>query len=134
MIHLDTSFLVDLLREEARGRPGAAANLLERMEKDELGASVFVACELMSGAELSAHPQKERRNVEHLFSSLQVDYPDERFAPAYARLLAWQSRREGRIATMDLLIATSCIVSGAGLVTRDTKDFSRVPGLDLIRY
>jgi tRNA(fMet)-specific endonuclease VapC len=134
VIHLDTSFLVDLLREEARGRPGAAATLLERMEEDEIGVSVFVACELMSGAELSAHPQKERRNVERLLSILQVDYPDERFAPAYARQLAWQSRRQGRIATMDLLIATSAVVAGAPLVTRNARDFARVPDLEIVSY
>jgi predicted nucleic acid-binding protein len=63
-----------------------------------------------------------------------VDYPAERFAPAYGRLLAWQSRREGRIATMDLLIATSAVVAGAALVTRNAKDFSRVPDLEIISY
>jgi predicted nucleic acid-binding protein len=63
-----------------------------------------------------------------------MDYPDERFPPTSGRLLAWQSRREGRIATMDLLIATSAVVAGAPLVTRNAKDFSRVPDLELISY
>lgn len=134
MIHLDTSFLVDLLREGARGQHGPASKLLERLGDDELAASVFVMCELMGGAELSAHPQRERRNVERLFSSLRVDFPDERFAPTYGRLLGWQSRREGRIATMDLLIATSAVIAGASLVTRNAKDFSRVPDLEILPY
>jgi predicted nucleic acid-binding protein len=49
-------------------------------------------------------------------------------------LLAWQSRREGRIATMDLLIATSASVAGAVLVVRNAKDFSRAPDLEIISY
>ncbi len=93
-----------------------------------------MACELLAGAELSSHPQRERRNVERLCSGLTIAYPDERFAPAYGRLLAWQSRREGRIATMDLLIATSAVVAGARLVSRNAKDFSRVPDLELLSY
>jgi predicted nucleic acid-binding protein len=35
---------------------------------------------------------------------------------------------------MDLLIATTAVVEGAPLVTRNVKDFSRVPGLDLLSY
>ena len=83
MIHLDTSFLVDLLREEARGKPGAASRLLDRLGDEEIAVSVFVACELMAGAELSSHPQRERRNVERLCSGLTIEFPDERFAPTY---------------------------------------------------
>ncbi len=134
MIHLDTSFLVDLLREEARGKAGAASRLLGQLENEELRISVFVACELSAGAELSAHPQQERRRVERLCSTVPVDYPDARFSSAYGRLLAWQSRREGRMATMDLLIATSAVVAGAPLVTRNAKDFSRVPDLEILAY
>ncbi len=134
MIHLDTSFLVDLLRDQARGKSGAASRLLERLEEEELGVSMFVVCELVAGAELSSHPQRERRSVERLCSSLRVEFPDARFAPTYGRLFALQSRRPGPIATMDLLIATSAVVAGAPLVTRNAKDFSRVPDLEVVAY
>jgi predicted nucleic acid-binding protein len=38
------------------------------------------------------------------------------------------------ISTMDLLIATAAVLDDAPLLTRNTRDFSRVPGLRLIRY
>jgi predicted nucleic acid-binding protein len=38
------------------------------------------------------------------------------------------------ISAMDLLIATSAVLDDAPLVTRNTRDFSRVPGLRLLRY
>ena len=52
ILHLDTSFLVDLLRERARGVEGAASAFLARHLEDELCASVFVACELLLGVGL----------------------------------------------------------------------------------
>jgi len=35
---------------------------------------------------------------------------------------------------MDLLIATSAVVAGAPIVTRNAKDFSRVPDLEVVSY
>ncbi len=89
--------------------------------------SVFVAGELASGAEMSRKPSEEKRKVDRLCSSLGIDYPDERFPPAYGSLLRTQERGSGRISTMDLLIATSAIVAEASLLTRNAKDFSSVP-------
>jgi predicted nucleic acid-binding protein len=134
VIHLDTSFLVDLLREAGRRTKGPASTFLEGAAGEEVGISVHVACELFAGAELADRPAEERRRVEKLCAGLAIACPDERYAPAYGRLLAWQHKHGGRIATMDLLIATTAVVEGAPLVTRNVKDFSRVPGLDLLSY
>jgi predicted nucleic acid-binding protein len=35
---------------------------------------------------------------------------------------------------MDLLIATAAIIHDAALVTNTVKDFSRIPGLKIMRY
>lgn len=39
-----------------------------------------------------------------------------------------------RVAAMDLLIATAALLNDAGLVTRNVKDVSRIPGLRVLRY
>ena len=83
---------------------------------------------------MSTRPAQEKRRVDRLCEGLHIDYPDERFPSAYGSLLASQERTHGRISTMDLLIATSALVAGAPLVTRNAKDFSRVPGLDVLAY
>ena len=135
MIHLDTSFLIDLLRETSAGKPGAALDLIESLDPAALlGVSVHVVCELRAGAELARHPLREHEALDQLLSGLLVSYPDDRFAPAYARLLAATTRGGRGVAAMDLLIATAALLDDAALVTRNVKDFSRVPGLRLLRY
>ena len=134
MIHADTSFLVDLLRDAARGVRGPATALLETLDREETRVGVHVVCELLAGAEGSQRPTIERQRVRRLCGSLVVSYPDERFAPVYATLLA-SLRGTGRpIATMDLLIATAAIVDDAAVVTRNTKHFGRISGLEIRGY
>jgi tRNA(fMet)-specific endonuclease VapC len=123
-----------LLREASAGREGPASRFLVEAGDQELRISVFVACELAAGAELSTRPAEEKRKVDRLCAGLGVDYPDERLPSMYGSLLAAQERGRGRISTMDLLIGASAIVAGASLATRNEKDFTRVPGLDVLSY
>lgn len=61
--------------------------------------------------------------------------PDEEALPAtYGRLLAELRRRGEAISTMALVIATAAIEDGARLVTRNTREFERVPGLHVLGY
>jgi predicted nucleic acid-binding protein len=133
--HLDSSLLIDVLRESARERPGPAFDVLESLDEGEvLGVSVHVLCELRAGAELARKSAREHEELDRLLGGLVVAYPDTRFAPLYARLLAATHRNKLPMASMDLLIATAALVDDAPLITRNVKDFSRVPGLRVIGY
>ena len=135
MIHLDSSFLIDLQQETARERPGRAFGLIESLDPNEvLGVSVHVVGELRAGAELAKRPLQDHETLDHLLSGLLVVYPDDRFAPEYGRLFAATRRGGRRVAAMDLLIATAALLDDAPLVTRNVKDFSRVPGLRVLKY
>jgi tRNA(fMet)-specific endonuclease VapC len=135
MIHFDSSFLVDLQRELVRERPGAAFDLIESFDAGEiLGVSVHVVCELRAGAELTKKALAEHEAIDRLLSGLLVAYPDDRFPILYGRLLA-STRRTGRaVASMDLLIGTAALLEDAALVTRNVKDFSKIPGLRVLSY
>src|SRR5947208_1642651 len=100
----------------------------------DLEAYEILARHKLAGAELYVRPSVERERVQRLCAELQIVYPDERFPPTYARLLASQERKRQRIATMDLLIATAAVVGGAALVTGNPKDFSRITGLRVVGY
>ncbi len=135
MIHLDSSFLIDLLRETARERPGPAFDLIESFDDSEvLCVSVHVVCELRAGAELARKALAEHEEVDRLLSGLLVAYPDDRFAMTYGRLLAATQRAGRSVASMDLLIGAAALLDDAPLVTRNVKDFSRIPGLRVLTY
>jgi tRNA(fMet)-specific endonuclease VapC len=134
LTHLDTSFLVDLLRERARGSKGAAHQLLDTLADEELSISIHVACELHAGAEVSNTPVAEHARVSALCSALRIVPTDERFPLEYGSLLGEMRRRGESLATMDLLIATAARVEDAPLVTRNVRHFERIPKLHVIAY
>lgn len=51
-------------------------------------------------------------------------------AAASTLVTAWKRQRI-RVATHDMRIAAICIVHGATLVTRNARDYARIPGLSL---
>jgi predicted nucleic acid-binding protein len=134
VIQVDTSFLIDLLRETGRGDEGPATHFIEQRGDEPLAASVFVLCELLAGAATARAPVHERERVERVCSGLDVLYPQEGFATIYAEVLGYLRRRGEGIDTMDLLIASAARQADATLVTRNTRHFERVPGLEVAGY
>ena len=102
MIHLDSSFLIDLMREQRRS-PGPATAWIDGHAGESLGISVFVACELEAGAAAAAHPEREGTRVRETLKALTQVVPDERFAALYGALLYRMQQRGRAIGTMDLL-------------------------------
>ena len=134
MTHLDTSFVVDLLREQARGTGGPATDWLEAHPDQALAVSVFVACELEAGAARSTHIRRERERVRAVLDAVTVVYPDDRFAARFGAALAAVLGAGRSISSMDLLIATTALVEGAPLVTASGRHFEAVPDLELLEY
>lgn len=135
MIHFDTTFFIDLQRELAREQPGPAFEFLEDLDDQEiLRASVFVLAELRMGAELVRKPDKAHVEIDEMLSGLLVFYPNDAFATRYAREAAAIKRSGGTVDKMDLLIGTAALVDDAPIVTRNVKDFSRIPGLRVLSY
>ncbi len=117
---------------------GPASACLATLPGEEvLAVSVQVVCELMAGASHAAAPRGELERLSRLCDALLVRYPDERFAPEYARLLTsirGAGGAGGAIDTMDLLIATAAVLDGAPLLTRNRRHFARVAPLTVTGY
>ena len=128
---VDTSFIVELLREQNAGRRGPAVRTLESIRDLKLQMPVFVLCELRAGAAQSKNPGHESRRLERLAEYIQTVYPAEGFASAYAEVATHLRRQGTPIPLMDLLSAVLAKCHGAAILTRDVEHFSRVPGVEI---
>jgi tRNA(fMet)-specific endonuclease VapC len=134
VIHLDTTFLVDAIRESRRAQDGPARRWLAAHRGEALAMSVFVRAEVLVGAELHADPLTERRRVMAVCGNLPVVLPDERLADTYAGVHASLLRQGTPLATMDLLIACVALNEGAPLLTANQGHFARIHGLRVLEY
>jgi tRNA(fMet)-specific endonuclease VapC len=90
-----------------------------------------VKAELFYGAAKSSNPAKvlaEQKKFLNQFTSLPFD---DRAATEYGRIRAHLARRGTPIGPNDLLIAAIALANNATLVTHNTAEFNRVPGLTL---
>lgn len=136
-MHVDTSFLVALLRERRRGKAheGAAHRLLASLPPyGVLSASVFVFCELELGVRLALRPETERAAVQTLRRGLRIVYPDESFPTWYAELYASLEGKGARVGVMDTAIAALARAEGEPLITSNAKHFERFQGLEIVTF
>lgn len=134
VIHLDTTFLVDAMRESRRHEEGPARAWLATHRTESLAVSVFVLGELLVGAELHAQPAWERRRVRQACGQLPLVTPDHRLAETYASVHGGLVKQGAQLATMDLLIACTALNNDAAVLTANERHFSRVPGLRVLDY
>lgn len=104
---------------------------LARLKPEEVGVSGIVAAELWFGV---AHSQKKKHNEAALkdflgYASL-LDWPCEA-SPLYGKLRQRLQKQGRPIGAMDLLIAAHALFLDATLVTNNTREFERVPGLKI---
>ncbi|MBI4576145.1 MAG: type II toxin-antitoxin system VapC family toxin [Planctomycetes bacterium] len=133
MISLDTSFVVELLREAAARREGPATRRLAAAGDEALALSVFVLCELEAGAARARDTEGERARVAQVVARCEVLYPDERFPSLYGGVAARLLGRGRRPPVMDILIGLSSALAGATLITRERRGFTDIPDLRVER-
>jgi len=124
---LDTDICIALIKN----RPEAMRSRLSRLSPEEVGISGIVAAELWFGVE---HSQKKKRNTAALKDFMEyvslLDWPCEA-SNTYGQIRAEIQKKGTPIGAMDLLIASHALSLDVVLVTNNTKEFERVPGLKI---
>lgn len=121
---LDTNTLSDLIRNPR----GVLAQRLSSIEADALCTSIVVACELRFGAARKGSDTLTQR-VEQLLAALPVLPLDEPADQHYADIRTSLERAGTTIGNHDLFIAAHARSRDLTLVTHNTREFVRVPGL-----
>jgi tRNA(fMet)-specific endonuclease VapC len=126
MYFLDTTAVIDYFRD--RGRVGD--RLLAR-EPREVALPAVVLYELEVGAAKSSRPDETRRQIDELTAVVAVTPFAEGEARAAARIRTALEAHGTPIGPHDVLIAATALANGGILVSRNTRELSRVEGLRL---
>lgn len=127
MHFLDTCICVEFLR----GHLQYGYQFMRENEPDEFRLPAIVAAELWYGAEHSANPERNMAAVGAFIDAFETVSFDDKCAREYGRIRQLLSSEGRIIGDRDLMIAATSLVHHATLVTNNTKEFGRVPGLAL---
>ena len=124
---IDTSILIAY----ERGQLDVASRVAGR-EAEEAFLSVISASELLHGAHRAADPAVRARRmafVEATLARFPVLEIDLEVARAHAALWSSLAQAGEMIGVHDSWIAATCIARDLTLITANTREFNRVPGL-----
>jgi len=114
MVCIDTSILIDILREDKNTKE--LEEYLDRQSRCIASPTVF---ELWCGALLSRRSEKEREKVMGLIESIEVLEMDTESALEAAKIYADLVREGREIPPLDAMIAGVARRKGERLITRD---------------
>ncbi|MFH1590530.1 MAG: PIN domain-containing protein [archaeon] len=125
---LDTTVLIDLMRGDQQAKE-AIARLKEPICITSL--SMF---ELFTGLAQTSRPDRERSRIEAVIKG-QTIIPFGKDAAIAAGTIDGELKRSGLPThPIDVMIAGIAIHEGQGILTRNTKDFSRIKDIAVHAY
>jgi tRNA(fMet)-specific endonuclease VapC len=122
---LDTNICIALLK----GSDQALVERIRAMDPGDLALSSTVKAELLFGARKGSKVEQNLALLESFFSQFESLSFDDLAAEHYGQLRAVLEKKGTMIGANDLLIASVALTHGLILLTRNRKEFSRVPGL-----
>lgn len=126
MILLDTNICIHVIN----AKPPAVLERFRQHRMGEIGLCSVVAAELAYGVAKSGSA-RNREALEMFLAPLIMLPFDEPALWAYGDLRAELERKGTPIGALDTMIAAHALSQQSTLVTNNTREFARVPGLSL---
>ena len=124
---LDTNVCIHIIRRQ----PQAVLRRFENYGIGEVGVSSVTVAELRYGAEKSSRPEQNLEALGRFLLPLEILAFGEEAAAAYGRVRAALERAGTPIGPLDTMIAAHAVSVSVTLVTNNTREFQRVPGLEV---
>lgn len=128
---LDTTFLVDLARGDAGARAVAEA---ADGGSEALRAPSPALAKFWEGIERSRRPPRDRAALDAFLLALPTVAFENRHAILAARLLGDAAKAGAPLDAFDAMVAAIALGEDETLLTRNARDFERVPELRLRTY
>lgn len=136
MALLDTTFLIDLMKESKATRIGSANRKLQELleQEESLRIAIFTVAELHVGIAKGSQPERERQAIDDCLKLFETLPFEESTAQVFGALVGTLEKAGQTISDMDALIASVALEHGERLVTRNVRHFARIPGLQVEGY
>jgi tRNA(fMet)-specific endonuclease VapC len=129
MYALDANVVLDYFRER-----GNVATRLLAVPPGELALPAVAAFEIWVGVFGSQNPARRRAQYEKFLSEVPILGFDAATGRKTAEIRHAMAQRGEAIGSLDTLIAGTALAHGASLVTRNVREFARVPGLIVVNW
>ncbi len=121
---LDTNTCIDVMRNDPN-----VVNRMSAVAPGDCVISTITSYELYAGVAKCASPEKEQANVDLLLKAV-IELPfDQDAAREAGRIRGLLESQGAMIGPYDILIAAQALAASLTLVTANTEEFQRVPGL-----
>jgi tRNA(fMet)-specific endonuclease VapC len=127
MVMLDTNICMYIIKQ----KPPAVLEHFREYQVGDIAISSITLAELRYGVAKSRYKEKNAQALDEFVIPLEILPFDEGATRAYGEIRAALEKAGTPIGSMDLLIAAHAASLGVTLVTNNTREFSRVPGLAL---
>jgi tRNA(fMet)-specific endonuclease VapC len=124
---LDTNICIYTMKK----KPPEVFEKLRKLSPDSVGISAITEAELRFGMSNSSKPEHNHRTLDEFLGPFQIVPFDSAAAAHYGEIRSNLRRSGTPIGNMDLLIASHARSLSLTLVTNNTKEFEKVPGLKL---
>ena len=128
MVCLDTDFLIAILRGDEK-----AIKKQKELEgaRTELYTTLINAHELFKGAYRSKKPIESLRIVDDMLENVRLLNFDLHSSRLTGEIAEELKRKGTRIGELDVLIAGIALAHNEKLITKNTREFSRIPSLKI---
>ena len=128
---VDTTFLIDILR---RDRVAIARLRALENQGETLWVPTPAIYELWDGVERGDRPDEEAKKIDALLRNYTVIAFDAAAAAAAGRLAGELARRGTVLKNIDVMIGGIALETGNPVLTRNAKDFEKIPGIEIVAY
>ena len=129
MYLLDTNICIALMKGEVEAR-----KQIRCFAVNEVGLPAIVVAELAFGAWKAEFAGRSLTNLSEMLKTHRVIPFDEAAAMQYGRIRAELQKAGTPIGPNDYLIGATALALDATLITRNVREFERIPGLRWITF
>jgi len=127
---LDTNICIYIIKQQ----PATVIKHFLEYQVGDIGISSITLSELRYGVAKSKHREKNANALDEFIIPLEVVSFDEDAAHAYGEIRAALEKSGTPIGAMDMLIAAHAVSLGIPLVTNNTREFARIPAINIIDW